>query len=574
MKTIPFADDLDLPIAAVTTRFADMGNIGSGKSYGAMKRAEGMLEAGAQIVVIDPVGVWYGLRILPNGKPSGYDLPIFGGLHGDLPLESTAGKMIADLVVDRRISAILDTSMFESDADLHRFLTDFGARFFFRKKQQRSPVHVFVEECQEAVPQNPMKEETKTLHAWQRMLKLGRNFGIGASLISQRPQDVNKKVLNLTEVLVCYQMNGSQERDRMKDWIVDKGLDVKLLEVLPTIPIGKPYVWSPRWLKVIKQVSVLKKRTADVSATPEIGDADVFEPVKLQPGEIEKLGEQIKATLERAKDSDPAELRKQLHATRAELAKLNRELVVVQGRVETKPVPVMSPEDFEHWKKVTEIAKNTVERVGNELISKLSTFVPNQKPLMMRTVQLAALPPRKYIEPIIHKRNKAVTHATEDNGKPLGKAERSILNVAASYAMCTKKKAAIMSGYAMGGGGFNNALGRLRSLGYITTGDPFSITNDGATAAGDVEPVPTGVDLYEKWMNHPELGRAEREILRVLWTANTSLTKESIAESTISERGEPYDPAGGGFANAIGRLRSLELITGKGSIQLADEFRE
>ncbi len=33
------------------------------------------------------------------------------------------------------------------------------------------------------------------LHAFTRLVKIGRNFGIGVSLLSQRPQEVNKKVL-------------------------------------------------------------------------------------------------------------------------------------------------------------------------------------------------------------------------------------------------------------------------------------------------------------------------------------------------------------------------------------------
>jgi ATP-dependent Clp protease ATP-binding subunit ClpA len=42
------AKDLDLPIDAVTQKFAFLGRTGSGKSYGATKLAELMLEAKAQ----------------------------------------------------------------------------------------------------------------------------------------------------------------------------------------------------------------------------------------------------------------------------------------------------------------------------------------------------------------------------------------------------------------------------------------------------------------------------------------------------------------------------------------------
>ena len=84
---------------------------------------------------------------------------------------------------------------------------------------------VFVEECQEFIPQNPQGEENKMLHAFNRMVKIGRNFGIGMSMISQRPQEVNKKSLNLAEILFAFQMTGPQERKTIEGWIAEKGID-------------------------------------------------------------------------------------------------------------------------------------------------------------------------------------------------------------------------------------------------------------------------------------------------------------------------------------------------------------
>ena len=99
------SDDLALPIDAVTQKFGFLGRTGSGKTYGANKLAEQMLEAKAQIVVLDPVGVWWGLRVgtlkIDSVTPPGYPIPILGGMHGDIPLEPGAGALIADLIVDK-----------------------------------------------------------------------------------------------------------------------------------------------------------------------------------------------------------------------------------------------------------------------------------------------------------------------------------------------------------------------------------------------------------------------------------------------------------------------------------------
>jgi ABC-type glutathione transport system ATPase component len=72
MKTFAIADKLELPLDAVTERLGWLGQSGSGKTYGAMRLAELMLEAGAQIVALDPVGVWKGLRTSADGKAPGF----------------------------------------------------------------------------------------------------------------------------------------------------------------------------------------------------------------------------------------------------------------------------------------------------------------------------------------------------------------------------------------------------------------------------------------------------------------------------------------------------------------------
>src|SRR4051812_37988534 len=189
MTKLEISTTLALPVDAVTQAIAFLGRRRSGKTYAAMKLFELMYAAGAQAIALDGVGVWWGLRLGADGKSKGLDVPIFGGLHGDVPLEASAGALIADLVVDRGLSAVIDVSQFEHDTDRARFAKDFGKRFFFRKTSAPSAVHVFVEEAQEWVPQNPQKGEEHMLHAYQRIVRLGGNYGIGMSLISQRPQD-------------------------------------------------------------------------------------------------------------------------------------------------------------------------------------------------------------------------------------------------------------------------------------------------------------------------------------------------------------------------------------------------
>ena len=100
--------NLALPLDAITQKFAFLGRSGAGKTYGAGKFVEELLDAGAQVVVLDPVGNWYGLRLAADGKSPGIAIPIFGGDRGDIPLLHTGGALVADLVVEKGISASMN----------------------------------------------------------------------------------------------------------------------------------------------------------------------------------------------------------------------------------------------------------------------------------------------------------------------------------------------------------------------------------------------------------------------------------------------------------------------------------
>ena len=81
-QSIP-SDALDMHLAILATS-------GAGKTIAAKGAVEHLLEAGKRVCVIDPTGVWYGLRNLPNGK-DGFPVVIFGGKHADVPIDATSG---------------------------------------------------------------------------------------------------------------------------------------------------------------------------------------------------------------------------------------------------------------------------------------------------------------------------------------------------------------------------------------------------------------------------------------------------------------------------------------------------
>ena len=331
MKLLQIAPDLVLPPEIVAKRLAFLGMTGSGKTYAAMKLAELMIAAGIQVVVVDVVGVWWGLRVAADGKKPGIQIPVFGGLHGDVPIEPTTGDLIAEVVVDRNLSCVIDISQMDSDTDALRFARDFGKHVFDLRKRKPSAMMIFLEECQELVPENPMSQMEKLcLHAWKRAVKIGRNFGIGIALISQRPQEISKKALNLAEVVFAFQMSGKHEREAVKAWIHQVGGEDNIVDLLPRLDVGRPYVYSPRLLKVSRVFHIGERWTFDASATPEIGEDRNAQVKPLSADDMKQLAERMAESIERAKAEDPKELQKTI-------AEMGKELAILKSQ---KPATV------------------------------------------------------------------------------------------------------------------------------------------------------------------------------------------------------------------------------------------
>ena len=146
----------------------------------------------------------------------------------------------------------------------------------------------------------------------------------------------------------------------------------------------------------------------------------------------------------------------------------------------------------------------------------------------------------------------------------LSKAERRILTVLAQYPQGrTQTQVALLACYSSTGGGFLNAVGSLRTRGFIEgSKERLLITPDGLAAIdGAWEPLPLlGPELVDHWLR--SLPKAERLIVQCLAEIYPStLSKEEVAERT------GYAATGGGFLNALGKVRTLELV--KGSAQLS-----
>jgi hypothetical protein len=293
------SEHITLPIEAVSHTMGIIGQKGSGKTYTAMKIAEEMLSAGAQIACLDPTGVWWGLKA--DGAGAGFPIFVMGGQHGDLLLPPTSGAVVADFLVQSGQSVVLDLSEFNSNAEQTRFVTDFSERLFRAKSAARSSLHLMIDEADAFAPQRPMPGEQRMLGALEAIVRRGRSRGLGMTMISQRPAVLNKNVLSQCDLLIAGRVTGPHDHKAMGEWTALHGTkeqQTTFLTELASLPTGTAFFWSPSWLGIFQRAKIDKRRTFDSSKTPEPGKS-VAKP-KIAKVDIAKLSAQILATAEEA----------------------------------------------------------------------------------------------------------------------------------------------------------------------------------------------------------------------------------------------------------------------------------
>lgn len=560
-----------LPEDLVTQTIAILGKRGSGKTTAARVLAEGLLESDLPVCVLDPTGVWFGLRTSADGAADGYPVVIFGGEHGDVPLEETAGAVIAEVIVQQRLSAVLDLSLLSKVA-MRRFAADFLQTVFLLN---REPRHIVVDEADILAPKAATRETARTVDAMEDLFRRGRVKGLGATAITQRAASLHNGVLNMAEMLIALRMTGVRDVAAVDDWVRLHADDDDAREVkasLPSLPTGQGWLWSPGWLGVLKRVEVRRPRTFDSSATPQVGQN---RPTvrRMAAVDLAALGQQIAATVDEAKDNDPAELRRQLAELRRQLASREPPPApeVVEVRIE---VPVLD-----------EAAITSLQRAVAKWLQQGEQLLASAASLQARLDQIelgggaadasagrALTGGNGQAAPTVDRPPRpappaaAGTPRYEPRGEalPLPKAQRAILTALAQHGRRTTTQVALLTGYSSKSGGYRNALSALRTGGLIEGHGDIAATPVGLQALGSYDPLPAGSDLRQWWKDH-QLGKAERAVLDVLAAAwPESVPVEQIAAATS------YSASGGGFRNALSRLRSLDLAAGRGALVLND----
>jgi hypothetical protein len=165
----------------------------------------------------------------------------------------------------------------ESKTTVRHFVADFCDRLMDLRPE--TPRHIFLEEAPELVPQKPMGEQKRSLAAVDRLIRLGRNRGYGATLISQRTATIQKDVLTQCESLLAGRSIGKPDRVAMQEWIAEVvGVPAptdadEFINSLSGLASGTGWFWSPQWLDLFKQVRIRRRKSYHPGETRTVGQA-------------------------------------------------------------------------------------------------------------------------------------------------------------------------------------------------------------------------------------------------------------------------------------------------------------
>jgi hypothetical protein len=286
------------------------------------------------------MGVWWGLQHGRDRHSPGLEVLLLGGPRGDLPIEPTAGAVVADLVVDETVSVVIDISRHAnlkawSKIERVRFVTDYCTRLYERQSEKRRPLMQIIDEAARYAPQELRSgdiDSAKCLGIIESLCEEGRNIGIGLTFLTLRSARLNKAVAELAECMVAFRTIGPNSVKAVMDWLgehVEKERHKDLMAKVRTNPVGHALVVSPGWLQFEGVVAMRMRETFDSSKTPTAGRA-LRAPTKARKPDLVKYRERMKETIEQAKANDPKELQKRVRELTVENARLARQ-------VETKP---------------------------------------------------------------------------------------------------------------------------------------------------------------------------------------------------------------------------------------------
>ncbi len=586
MKFVEISKDLSLPAEDfLESAIGVIGKRGSGKSGAGKVIMEELYDIGLPFIMLDPIGIHWGIRSSFDGTaPSGRQVLIVGGSHGDIPLDRRAGAEVAKAIVQANVSAVVDFSD-QPKAVYREFVETFAHTLYAINDTSRM---VLIEEAPELVPQRLRPDMTKVFEAVERLVSRGRNRGIGVTLISQRAATINKDVLTQIDALFVFGVTSPQDRKALREWVEAKADDSLLKEFedgIAGLQKQEAWAWAPSAFKeggIFQKVRIRNfttfhpdkthlRRRGLLAQKPVM--TDVPKIVQKLSGQLARLAQEKVDLKDVSKmQTRIRQLEKDNELMRAQLPlKFKHEPVAdINARIRVAVKEATDPLKA-HVKKLEAQAarrQRDLTQVQNQLSKTLGAITDWLTEPMPTSPEYKPAGNVVNLPPIQSRANEKITikfRQVEDTQTDI-KITNALVRILCALNNLhgigipkpTKVQAALWAGYSPKSGGYANNLGQLRSGGLVDYGGSSTVylTAEGKKLVDehDSPELPSTIDELREQVFRM-VGSSKARILNALVEAG----RVPISKSDLAvECG--FSPTSGGYANNLGNLRSMGLI--------------
>jgi hypothetical protein len=542
--------EIDIP-RLLLSRLLVQASSGGGKSY-ALRRVVEQTAPHVQQVLLDIEGEFQTLR-------EKFDYVICAPFGADAVANPQTATILARRLRETRVSAVIDLYDLKMP-ERKKFVRLFLEEFVEAPKSMWHPCIVVIDEAHHFCPE---KDEAESMAAVNDLITRGRKRGLCGILATQRLSKLNKdsaaelhnKLLGLTVL--------DTDVKRAAD---DLGLSKKdATLILRDLEPGEFYCFGPALTKSVTKITVGNV----ITTHPTAGSG-----AKLIPP---PPSEKIKAALAKLTDlpKEAEQEARTIEDFKRENANLKRELTLARkanpapAKVEIKTIekPVVGMKAIAGIQKSEADMRKALKsfRAVQDTINNVVVGMETQIDKLSKELQKVTNSAKAAGQRMEHSRPPAAPGAATINNalraSDITGPEQRILDAIAwmdSIGISEPEQTAVafLAGYTVGGGGFNNPRGALRTKGLVDylAGDRIRLTDSGRTFANTPNSALDNAELHRRVLDR--LPGPEQKLLRVaLECYPQEISDEELAERT------GYTNGAGGYNNPRGRLRSLGLVT-------------